>query len=217
MLWAITPAQIAFRQPSMLRRLTYELQVNPILNVFSKDYLLQNYGSPELVPKRLVLYSAWGRFVAAWSFLRLGWYCFGLGALLVGAYAIAQMPSGRLTRVLSLLCLPIGALAIILIPPAIGQHYYMHGTLAATFGHNQEAIDDYRKAMRWDSWHANDIDLYATIGNCKSRPAFRMTPRNATSTARSNCAVKTNLSRHYLSSAGPLKETGHWRKQPDGR
>ena len=21
-----------------------------------------------------------------------------------------------------------------------------------------------RKAMRWDSWHANDIDLYATIG-----------------------------------------------------
>ena len=92
MLWAITPAQIAFRQPSMLRRLTYELQVDPILNVFSKDYLLQNYGSPELVPKRLVLYSAWGRFVAAWSFLRLGWYCFGLGALLVGAYAIAQMP-----------------------------------------------------------------------------------------------------------------------------
>jgi hypothetical protein len=125
MLWAITPAQIAFRQPSMLRRLTYELQVNPILNIFSKEYFLQNYGSPELVPKRLVLYSAWGRFVAAWSFLRLGWYCFGLGALLVGAYAIAQMPRGRLTRVLILLCLPIGALAIILIPPAIGQHYYI--------------------------------------------------------------------------------------------
>jgi len=164
MLWAIAPAQIAFRQPSMLRRLTYELSVNPILNIFTKEYLLQNYGSPELVPKRLVLYSAWGRFVAAWSFLRLGWYCFGLGALLIGAYAIAQMPSGRLTRILSLLCLPIGALTIILIPPAIGQNYYTRGTLAATLGHNQEAIDAYRKAMRWDSWHASDIDLYATIG-----------------------------------------------------
>jgi tetratricopeptide (TPR) repeat protein len=169
MLWAISPAQIAFRQPSMLRRLTYELQVNPILNIFTKDYLLQNYGSPELVPKRLVLYSAWGRFVAAWSFLRLGWYCFGLGGLLIGVYAIAQMPSGRLTRILSLLCLPIGALTIILIPPAIGQHYYMLGTLAATFGHNQEAIDDYRRAMRWDSWHANDIDLYATIGQLQKQ------------------------------------------------
>jgi len=169
MLWAITPAQIAFRQPSMLRRLTYELQVNPILNIFTKYYLLQNYGSPELVPKRLVLYSAWGRFVAAWSFLRLGWYCFGLGALLIGVYAIAQMPSGRLTRVLSLLCLPIGALAIILIPPTVSQHYYVLGTLAATFGHNQEAIDDYRKAMRWDSWHANDIDLYAAIGQLQKQ------------------------------------------------
>ena len=169
MLWAIAPAQIAFRQPSMLRRLTYELQVMPILNIFSKDYLLQNYGSPELVPKRLVLYSAWGRFVAAWSFLRLGWYCFGLGALLVGAYAIAQMPSGRLTRILILLCLPIGALVIILIPPAIGQHYYTEGTLAATFGRNQEAIDDYRKAIRWDGWHAHDIDLYATIGELQKQ------------------------------------------------
>ena len=140
MLWAITPAQIAFRQPSMLRRLTYELQVVPLQNVFAKDYLLQNYGSPELVPKRLVLYSAWGRFVAAWSFLRLGWYCFGLGGFLVGAYAISQMPTGKLARALVLLCLPIGALVIILIPPAIGQHYYTQAALAATYGRNQEAI-----------------------------------------------------------------------------
>jgi len=169
MLWAIVPAQIAFRQPSMLRRLTFELGVNPILNIFTKEYLLQNYGSPELVPKRLVLYSAWGRFDAAWSFLRLGWYCFGLGALLIGTYAIAQMPSARLTRVLTLLCLPLGALAIILIPPAIGQRYYMRGTLAATLGHNQEAIAAYRKAMRWDSWHANDVDLYATIGQLQKQ------------------------------------------------
>ncbi len=164
MLWAIAPAQIAFRQPSVLRRLTYELQVNPILNVFSKEYLLQNYGAPELLPKRLILYSAWGRFVAACSFLRLGWYCFGLGALLVGVYAMAQTRSGRLTRLFLLLCLPIGALAIILIPPAIGQHYYTDAALAATLGHDQEAISNYRKAMRWDAWHAHDIDLYATVG-----------------------------------------------------
>ncbi len=164
MLWAISPAQIAFRQPSMLRRLTTELQVIPLQNVFSKDYLLQNYGAAELVPQRLVLYSAWGRFLAAWSFLRLGWYCFGLGGLLIGAYAIAQMPNGRLTRFLTLLCLPIGALVILLIPPAIGQHHFTDGALAATHGRNQEAIDSYRKAIRWDRWHSRDIDLYAAIG-----------------------------------------------------
>lgn len=169
MLWALAPAQIAFRQPSILRRLTYELQVMPILNIFSKDYLLQNYGAPELVPKRLVLYSAWGRFGAAWSFLRLGWYCFGLGALLVGVYAIAQMPNGRLTRVFLLLCLPIGALLILLIPPAIGQHYFTDGAVAATRGRNQEAIANFRKAMRWDGWHSHNIDLYATIGQLQKQ------------------------------------------------
>ena len=139
------------------------------------------------MPKRLVLYSAWGRFVAAWSFLRLGWYCFGLGALLVGAYAIAQMPNGRLTRILVLLCLPVGALVIILIPPAIGQHYYTEGNLASTRGHNQEAINDFRKAMRWDSWHAYDIDLYATIGQLQKQSGISPTPRNAISGAPSNC------------------------------
>jgi tetratricopeptide (TPR) repeat protein len=164
MLWSLVPAQIAYRQPSILRRLTFELQVLPVLNVFSKDYLLQNYGLPELVPKRLVLYSAWGRFSAAQSFLRLGWYCFGLGALLVGIYAIARMPNGKMARTFLLLCLPAGALVIVAIPPAIGQHYFTEGALAATRGRNQEAIEDFRAAMRWDSWHSHDIDLYATIG-----------------------------------------------------
>ncbi len=163
-LWAITPAHLAFRQPSMLRRLTYELEVAPLLNVFTKDYLLQNYGAPELVPKRLVLYSAWGRFFAAVDFLRLGWYCFGLGALLICLHALSRLPAGKLRMSLTLLCLPVGALTIVLTPAAIGQHYYSNGMLAKTEGRNQEAISDLRKAMRWDAWHAHDIDLYATIG-----------------------------------------------------
>ncbi|CAN5516731.1 hypothetical protein BH20VER3_BH20VER3_07860 [soil metagenome] len=164
MLWVITPAQLAFRQPSMLRRLTYELEVMPLLNAFSKNYLAQNYGSPELIPKRLVLYSAWGRFFAAWSFLRLGWYCFGAGGLLLAVYAIAQMPTGKLIRTLTLLCLPLGALVIILIPPASGQRFHSKGVLAAAVGHNQEAIANFRRAMRWDSWHSHSANLHATIG-----------------------------------------------------
>ena len=169
MLWAITPTQLAFRQPSMLRRLTFELEVTPILNVFTKDYLPQNYGVAEVVPKRLVLYSAWGRFVAAWSFLRLGWYCFGMGAFLIGLYAVVRLPSARLTTTLILLCLPLGALSIVLVPPAIGQHYFSDGLLAKTQGRNQEAIADLRRAIRWDSWHAKDIDLYATIGQLQKQ------------------------------------------------
>ena len=164
MLWAVAPAQIAYRQPTMLRRLTDELQAAPMLNVFTKDYLAENYGSPELVPKRPFLYSALGRFNAAWSFLRLGWYCFGLGAFLVGAFAIGRLPGAKLSTTLGLLCLPLGALTAILAPPAIGQHFYGKGLLAKALGHDQEAVADFRKAMRWDAWHAHDVDLYATIG-----------------------------------------------------
>ena len=176
MLWAVTPAQIAYRQPAMLRRLTDELQAAPMLNVFTKDYLTQNYGAPELVPKRPVLYSAWGRFNAAWSFLRLGWYCFGLGALLVGVFAIGALPRAKLSTTLGLLCLPVGALAAILAPPAIGQHYYSEGLLAKALGHDQEAVADFRKAMRWDAWHAHDVDLYATIGQLQEQTGYSDSP-----------------------------------------
>jgi len=168
-LWAITPEQIAIRQPSVLRRVTYELDVNPVLNIFTKDYLPQNYGSPELVPKRLILYSVWGRLDAAWGFLRLGWYLFGLGALLVFCYAITLLPQGRLATSSILICLPLGAFLIVLTPAAIGQHYFSSGMLARTTGRNQEAIADFRKAMRWDAWHAEDIDLYGTIGQLQKQ------------------------------------------------
>ena len=168
-LWALAPVQVAFRQPSVLRRLTSELEVAPLLNAFSKDYLLQNYGSPELVPKRLTLYTAWGRLSAATSFMRFGWYCFGLGAVLIGCYGLGRLPGRRLSMGLTILCLPVGALLIVALPALLGQHYYSAGTLAAAQGHNQEAIDDFHKAMRWDAWHSHDIDLYATIGHLQKQ------------------------------------------------
>ncbi len=163
-LWAIVPAQLAFRQPSVLRRLTDELAAMPDLNVFTRDNLSQNYGTPELTPKRLVVYSAWGRLNAAYSFLRLGWYCFGIGSVLVGVYAVRRSPGDRWPLCATFYCLPIAAVLIISTPAMIGQHYYSHGILAKTQGRNQEAIDDFRTAMRWDGWHAEDIYLYATVG-----------------------------------------------------
>ncbi len=161
-LWIIAPAHIAFRQPSMLRRLTDELQVASVNNIFTKEYLTQNYGPSEMLPKQLVLYTAWGRLRAAWSFLRLGWYCFGLGSIMLFVSGFRWLP-GLGTRLL-LICLPVTALAIVLTPAAIGQHYFSSGSIAKARGHDQEAISCYRKAMTWDPWHADSIELYATIG-----------------------------------------------------
>ena len=168
-LCVLTPAHIAFQQPMMLRHLTDELQAMPWHKIFTKDYLPQNYGSPEVVPNRLILYTASGRLLAAFSFLRLGWTCFALGSLLVAVYAMRRMPDGKMATGLALVCLPVGALAIVLTPPIIGQHYFNSGSIAKARGHNQEAIADYRKAMKWDAWHAQDIDLYATIGDLQKQ------------------------------------------------
>jgi len=168
-LCVLTPAHIAFQRPMMLRHLTDELQAMPWRKVFTKEYLPSNYGSPEVVPNQLILYTASGRLLAAFSFLRIGWTCFGLGSLLVGVYAMRRLPDGKITTGLALVCLPLGALAIVITPPIIGQHYFNSGSIAKARGHNQEAITGYRKAMTWDAWHAQDIGLYATIGDLQKK------------------------------------------------
>jgi tetratricopeptide (TPR) repeat protein len=168
-LCVLTPAHIAFEQPMMLRRLTDELQAVPWRKVFTKEYLPANYGSPEVLPNRLVLYTATGRFLAAFSFLRLGWTCCALGSILVAIYAVRRLPNGKLAIGLAVICLPLGALAIVSTPVIIGQRYFNRGSIAKAQGHNQEAIADYRKAMKWDRWHAQNIGLYATIGDLQRK------------------------------------------------
>jgi tetratricopeptide (TPR) repeat protein len=168
-LCVLTPAHIAFQQPMMLRHLTDELQATPWHNIFRKEYLPQNYGSPEVLPNQLILYTASGRLLAAFSFLRLGWTCFALGSLLIAVHAMRSLPDGKLATGLVLVCLPVSALAIAITPPIIGQHYFNRGSIAKARGYNQEAIANYRRAMKWDAWHAQDIDLYATIGDLQKK------------------------------------------------
>jgi tetratricopeptide (TPR) repeat protein len=170
-LCVLTPAHIAFQQPMMLRHLTDELQAMPWRKVFSKDYLPQNYGPPEVLPNQLILYTASGRLLAAYSFLRLGWTCFALGSVLVAVYAMRRLPDRTMATGLALVCLPIGALAIVIVftPAIIGQHYFNSGSRAKARGHDQEAIAHYRKAMKWDAWQAHDIGLYATIGDLQKK------------------------------------------------
>ncbi len=168
-LCVVVPCQIAFQQPALLRRLTEEDQEIELIKVFTKNYLPRNLGPVENIPKQLVLYTAWGRFLAACSFLRLGWYCFGFGSLLIAAYSISRLPGERMPTVLALICLPVGALVILVTPPVIGQHYFTGASIAKAQGDNERAIADYRKAMRWDQWHAQNIDTYATIGELQEQ------------------------------------------------
>lgn len=163
-MFALVPAHIAFQQPEMLRRLVEESQAMPLINAFTREYLPQNYGAPEVIPKQFILTSGWGRFMAACDYLGLGWYLFGLGSLLASFYVLSRWRGPRGSAALAMFGLPWLGLAIVLAPAAIGQHYFTRGAEQKAEGLNLDAIASFQKAMRWDVWHAQDIYLYSIIG-----------------------------------------------------
>src|SRR5438046_8783774 len=119
--WAAAPCQIAFQQPALIRRLNAETQDLPMIRGFAKSYLPVNYGPAEEYSKHFELDTVWDRFVAAYSFLGLGWYCFGIGSLLIATYSIGRLPGERGTTALALGGIPIGVLIIFLTPPLMGS------------------------------------------------------------------------------------------------
>ncbi len=164
-LWVAAPCQIAFQQPALLGRLIAETQEVPMIKGFAKTYLPPNYAPTEDYPKRFDIDTLWDRFLAAYSFLGLGWYCFGTGSLLIGTYSIARLPAEQRMRALALSRIPAGIVIILLTPSLIGQHYFTSACTAQAKGAGEKAITYYRRAMWFDRWHAQDINIYAVIGD----------------------------------------------------
>jgi tetratricopeptide (TPR) repeat protein len=163
--WVAAPCQIAFQQPALIRRLNAETQDLPTIRGFTKSYLPVNYGPAAEYSSHFELDTVWDRFVAAYSFLGLGWYCFGIGSFLIATYSVARLPSKREMAALAVGGIPIGVLIIFLTPAVIGQHYFITACTAQARGNNEKAIRHYRKAMWWDRWRRQDINIYATIGD----------------------------------------------------
>ena len=164
-LWVAAPCQIAFQQPALLGRLTAEAQDLPTIRGFTKSYLPANYGPAEEYSKKFEFDTIWDRFLAAYSFLGLGWYCFGIGSLLIAIYSIGRLPGERGMTALALGGIPIGVVIILLTPSLIGQHYFTKACIAQAQGAAERAIRYYRTAMWFDRWHAQDINIYAAIGD----------------------------------------------------
>jgi Tetratricopeptide repeat len=163
-LCVLAPCQIAFQQPALLRRLTDEAGQVTLIRSFTKKYLPQNYGTVDETPNNLDVATPWGRLAAASSFLGLGWYCFGLGAILIAVYSVGRLAGTRGGIAMALICLPVGALVLLSSRPLIAQHFFTRARKAQAQGHIEKAIADYQKTMRWDRWHEQGVDIYATIG-----------------------------------------------------
>jgi tetratricopeptide (TPR) repeat protein len=161
-LWVAAPCQIAFQQPALLGRLIAETQDLRMIRYFTRTYLPANYGPAEEYSRHFEFDTVWGRFVAPYSFLGLGWYCFGIGSLLIGIYSIARLPVEERMRRSRI---PAGVVIILLMPSLIGQHYFTSARTAQARGNNERAIAHYRKAMWFDRWRTQDINIYAAIGD----------------------------------------------------
>jgi len=159
------PCELAYGQPSVLHRLNAEATDVSLTRSFTRQYLPENYGYLEDIPSHLELNTTLGRLLAAVSFLGLGWICFGVASLLVTFYAFGRVPAGK--GIVSALCfiIPFATVAILLVRPVIGQHYFVQARIAQAEGYNELAIANYRKAIWWQKWFAEDINTYATIGD----------------------------------------------------
>jgi len=164
-IFATVPCQLAFEQPTLLHRLDDEVNYVSLARGFTKLYLPQNFGYIEDIPTHLELATAWGRFLASISFLGLGWYCFGLGSALIALYAMKHLPEPSHLIIAACLCLPVASLGILLARPLFGQHYFVEARIAQARGQNEDAIANYRRAITWDQWFADDIMTYAMIGD----------------------------------------------------
>jgi hypothetical protein len=157
-LWIAAPCQIAFRQPVLLSRLVVEAQELSSIRDFSKTYLPTDYGPTEEYPRKFELNRLWDRFLAAYSFFGLGWYCFGIGSLFVAIHVLARLPAKERMNALVLGAIPVGVAVILLTPSLIGQYYFTSACIAQAQGATEKAIAFYRRAMWFDRWRSEDVN-----------------------------------------------------------
>lgn len=164
-LWVMLPCQIAFQQPALLGRLTAEDQDLPSIRGFAKTYLPANYATTEPYSAHFDFDTLRGRFTAAWYFLALGWYCFGAGSVCIAIYSIGRLPARRRLTALTVGGVPVAVLLIFLTPSLVGTYHFNIARVAQANGNRDKAIAQYRKAIWWDRVRAEDISIYATIGD----------------------------------------------------
>ena len=164
-LWVTLPCQIAFQRPAFLSRLIAETKELSMIRDFTRTYLPPNYGPDEDYPREFETETLWDRFLAAYSFLGVGWYCFGIGSLLIAIHVIARLPPQEKLRALTLSGIPAGMAIVLLTPSLIGQYYFASACSTQAQGVREKAITYYRWAMWFDRWRAQDINTYATIGD----------------------------------------------------
>src|SRR5207248_4570251 len=101
---------------------------------FTRTYLPPNYGPDEDYSREFNTDTLSDRFVAAYSFLGVGWYCFGIGSLLIATYVVARLPAEERMRAMTLGGIPAGVIRIFQTRSPIEQHYLFSASIAQAQG-----------------------------------------------------------------------------------
>lgn len=154
--------QAALTDAPLLKTLATEMDQQQTAASFTQAALPVNFGGEPGAWARLPLDTIGDRLIAAWYFARAGWWLpllLGIAAL---GYAVAA--EKRLALIGVTLC---GGTALLLVcgtKPVLAEFCINRARIAEARGQPDEAVADYRRAIRLDRWNALHIDLYERIG-----------------------------------------------------
>jgi hypothetical protein len=161
--WAFL--KVALGDAGLLVALAREAESGQAAYLFSTQYTLPIFANEPTVWTQISFATIGNRLISAWYFMGLGWYVTlttALALLVVGAHS----GGSRGTRwVMGTVVLCVVLLAVLFLwNPVAAQRAITRAAWAEAHGRREDAIADYRRAMRLDGWHARNVGVYQRIG-----------------------------------------------------
>jgi len=158
--------QLAFVDGALLRDLVSDQNQYRNVEMFTHKQLPTNLGGEATRQIEIDTSTLWGQALVAQYFLGLGWYIVtiaGVTGLVTGLRAVPAVGDRRaivLFGVIAFLC----TAALHLARPVLAQHALSRGITRQCEGDLDNALKEYRKAIRLDSWKRVHSAVYGRIG-----------------------------------------------------
>jgi hypothetical protein len=158
--------RVATGDPAMLERLAAETDWARLALHFAHHYLRPNYGVEPSVWWLLSFDTVGDRLISGWYFMGLGWYVALVAGLAFGFSALRQLGSVWRWPLAAMTPLGLTLVAVVfLLRPLQAQRMLVAARTSEAKGHGDEAIRQYRAAMRLDGWNALNLNVYERIGS----------------------------------------------------
>jgi tetratricopeptide (TPR) repeat protein len=160
-LWTLL--QVALVDAAMFKRLADEIEQLHLATFFSRYYLPANLGNEPSVWILVEFDTIWSRLITGWTYLGFGWYATLAGGAVIFLNAVKRLAS-KGGVVAAVAATSIALAAVCSMPYWLSELAVNRAIAAESAGHLDEAIRQYRRAIRICRWNRVNLDLYARIG-----------------------------------------------------